>query len=113
MKEVVLRPVRWINRRKFMTAAAGATVGGFLGATVGKSPSAMALAVAPCTGPNGTGRCPSTNCSGAHCAGACGAYNSQCGGTCWTSPQGGTCCDCYCAPNPPSTPYAYYCYCHH
>lgn len=111
------RLLRWstmrINRRTALRGALGTTFGAIAAATVGRPAGADVIITAACTGPNGTGQCASSLCVGYRCEqDACVVCNYVTGfcdnDACWTSPQGGTCCDCVCG----CQLRWWYCYCH-
>ena len=128
------RVLRWtalrINRRQALRGASTAAFGVLAGAAIGRPAGAADLP--PCTGPNGTGRCPTLYCSTYRCRTygltECGFFFGACptpNGACWTSFTGGTCCDCLCtredthqSPGPysggpwPTPPRSFYCYCY-
>jgi hypothetical protein len=98
------RVLRWttmrINRRTALRGASAAAFGVLAAAAVGRPAFAI---TEPCTGPGGSGRCPSGNCSGSTChnfgATFCAPVTGFCvtaTSACWTSSAGGTCCDCKC-----------------
>jgi hypothetical protein len=99
-----------LNRRRFLRRVAAISFGLFSGLAAGRPQ--IALATPPCTGPYGSGACAPENCSGSACTNQCGYYNLCQGNVspaCWTSAQGGTCCDCACN-RPPVGTYFSYCY---
>jgi hypothetical protein len=101
MKQILRWTVLRINRRQALRGATTAAFGVLAGAAIGRP--GYAVPPPPCTGPNGTGACLSQFCSTYRCRtygltqcefvfGACPTPN----GACWTSWNGGTCCDCVC-----------------
>ena len=102
-----------LTRNRLLRRAAGGAFGLYAGLAVGVP---KALATACCTGPNGTGQCGATLCTGHACHShdpdiTCHTVLGFCpGGTgCWSSGScSGTCCDCQCCD---STGACAYCYC--
>jgi len=131
MKRMLLWTTIRINRRTALRGATAAAFGALAAAAVGRP--ATAVVIDPCSAPHGGGACLVTNCLGKTCKSygltQCGPLIGYCQGSttsaCWSSPSGGTCCDCWCfresiheisAPdssgNPPLPPRAWACYCH-
>jgi hypothetical protein len=98
-----------LTRRRFLYKVGATTFGVAAAGAVGRAPSA--LAAEPCTGPMGSGRCASSNCSYSTCksSAGCSAYAACGGGTCWRSAPGANsfCCDCKCT----QSGRTFYCYC--
>lgn len=107
---LVQRAGRAFNRRSLMRSAAAAAFGTFAAVAVGRP--RAAIADEPCTGPHGTGSCGCA-CRGSVCS-ICGGGTrcvgapQFCGGACWSTPEGGRCCDCACA----YSSFIFYCYCY-
>jgi len=110
--------IRWTShrftRRSALRWGASSLFGIFAGLSVGSRTPAYA---APCTGPNGTGQCSASWCSGNFCSEdanvRCTTVTGFCpsGGACWGAGGGFSCCDCRCCskPNPSN---CWYCFCY-
>lgn len=94
--------VKWtatrIGRRPMLKGTLGVAFSVLAGLTVG----VHRVNAIGCTGPFGSGHCPSNLCQGSACTGdgftPCNYVTGYCpsGGSCWTTDSGTTCCDCYC-----------------
>ncbi len=109
--------IKWssanLSRRGFLGRIAAGAFSALAAASVLRPTTALA---GGCTGPFGSGACPSVNCgSKGHCQPggefSCGNVSGYCpsGTSCWSS-SGHTCCDCKCYRFVNGT--IMYCYCH-
>lgn len=111
VKRLLLRSAVGTDRRTFLRRAAVGSFAVFAGAAVGARPAFGLPACAQfCVGPNGSGYCGDSNCSGNHCTNQCSNVVGYCpsGGSCWGAGGGlYSCCDCGCS----AGTYIVYCFC--